>query len=167
MIEWYKDKNIGIFFDITPCVCNRYPMPSMTEFEKKSVVKYPFINKRHLEVNLFDYSKNKKYEFKIPKDYCWDGATIPRMFWRLIGSKTDPKFLIPSLIHDVLCENHGYVDNDRYFADRVFERLLYVSGVCAFNRWLMFHSVDNFQKFCGWKKDEKLVYRNGCGVVEK
>ena len=90
------------------------------------------------------------YSFTIPKGYCWDGATIPRIFWRLIGSKTDPAFLIASMIHDVLCENHNYVNNDRYFADKVFERLLYVADVPAFNRWIMFHSVDNFQKFCKW-----------------
>ena len=151
-INWYQDKNIGIFFDKTPCVTIRYATPSMTHFEKEAINKYPFINRSDLKVTLFDYKKNKKYCFTVQKDYTWDGATIPRAFWRLIGSKTDSKFLIPSLIHDVLCENHGYVDNDRYFADKVFERLLYVSDVPAFNRWLMFHSVDNFQKFCKWQK---------------
>lgn len=143
-----------ITFDSLPMVCVRYRLPTMTDAEKKSVKKYPFINKRELKVALIDKRKSKKYTFTIHKGYCWDGATIPRMFWRLIGSKTDNKFLIPSLIHDVLCENHLFVNNDRYFADKVFERLLYVSGVLAVNRWLMFHSVDNFQKFCGWEKNE-------------
>lgn len=152
MIKWYTDEEIAIEFDKIPMVSVRYPLPSMTKAEKKAISKYPFINKQNLKVKLVDKEYNINYEFTIPKDYCWDGASIPRMFWRLIGSKTDSKFLIPSLIHDVLCENHHYVDNDRYFADKVFERLLFVSGVSAFNRWLMFHSVDNFQKFCGWNK---------------
>lgn len=152
MIKWYQDKNIGIFFDKLPIVKMRYALPSMTTLEKNSINKFPFENKVALKVVLCDYKKNKEYEFSIRKDYCWDGATIPRLFWRLIGSKTESEFLIPSMIHDVLCENHSYVNNDRYFADRVFERLLYVSGVPAFNRWLMFHSVDNFQKFCDWGK---------------
>lgn len=149
-VEWYQDEKLGIYFDKIPHVGVRYALPSMTEREKKSVSKYPFINKTDLNVHLYDYATQKDYIFTIKKDYCWDGATIPRFFWRLIGSKTDSKFLIPSMIHDVLCENHAYVDFDRYFADKVFERLLYVSGVLAFNRWLMFHCVDNFQKFCGW-----------------
>ena len=75
--------------------------------------------------------------------------TIPRVFWRLIGPKTDNRFLVPSLIHDVLCENHDYIDDDRYFSTIVFERLLYVSKVNAFNRWMIKHSVDNFQKVAG------------------
>ena len=152
MIKWYQDKSIGIFFDKLPIVKMRYALPSMTTLEKISINKFPFENKVALKVVLCDYIKNKEYEFSIRKDYCWDGATIPRLFWRLIGSKTESEFLIPSMIHDVLCENHSYVNNDRYFADKVFERLLYVSGVPAFNRWLMFHSVDNFQKFCDWGK---------------
>lgn len=155
MINWYRNSKLGIFFDKTPCVTMRYATPSMTKAEKKSIDKYPFINRCELKVVLEDYKNDKKYCFAIPKDYCWDGASIPRMFWRLIGAKTDSKFLVPSMIHDVLCEHHEYVDNDRYFADKVFERLLYISDVPAFNRWLMFHSVDNYQKFCGWGKDNK------------
>lgn len=152
MLEWYKDKKIGIFFDKKPLVTMRYQTPEMSTREKKSIEKYPFWNLRDLTVWLVDYKKMVKYSFVIPQNYCWDGASIPRAFWRLIGSKTDPRFLIPSLIHDVLCENHNYVNNDRYFADKVFERLLYISGVPAPKRWVMFHSVDNFQKFCGWGK---------------
>ena len=153
MIKWYGDEEIGIFFDILPKVGVRYFLPTMTKIERESVEQYPFINKKELKVALLDRKKSKKYTFTIQKGYCWDGASIPRIFWRLIGSKTDNKFLIPSLIHDVLCENHSYVNNDRYFADKVFERLLRVSEVSAFNRWLMFHSVDNYQKFCGWSKN--------------
>lgn len=149
-VEWYKDKKIGIFFTPEPCVTYRVILPSMRTAEKNSITKYPFENKRTLRVELFDYKKGKHYEFSIPKGYCWDGASIPRLFWRLIGAKTDPRFLVPSMIHDVLCENHNYVDNDRYFADKVFERLLYCSKVNGFSRWMMFHSVDNFQKFQGW-----------------
>lgn len=149
-VEWYRDDDIGIYFTPEPCVTMRVILPSMLKVERISVTKYPFENKRRLAVELYDYKKEKKYSFVIHKHYCWDGASIPRIFWRLIGAKTDPRFLVPSLIHDVLCEDHAKVDNDRYFADKVFERLLYCSKVNAISRWLMFHSVDNFQKFQGW-----------------
>lgn len=150
MIKWYLDKKIGIEFSEQPHPCMRFVMPSMTEAEKDNINRYPFMNRKNLKVNLHDFVKDTTYSFTIPKGYKWDGATIPRMFWRLIGSKTDPAFLIPSMVHDVICEHHHYVDNDRYFADKVFERLLFVSGVPAYNRWIMFHFVDNWQKFCGW-----------------
>ena len=150
MISWYEGDEIGIQFNTMPHCCMRIITPSMTEEEKEDIEDYPFLNKKELKVRLIDYDKVKTYNFTIPKGYCWDGASIPRAFWRLIGAKTDSRFLIPSLIHDVLCENHNYVDNDRYFADKVFERLLYVSDVPALSRWMMFHSVDNYQKFKKW-----------------
>lgn len=151
MIQWYVDDEIGIFFSEEPKVCIRYIHGNETKEEKEQINKKPFINRTELKVLLIDYVESEKYEFTIPKDYTWDGASIPRMFWRLIGPKTDPKFLIPSLIHDQLCENHDYVDGDRYFSTCVFERLLFVSGVNPVSRWMMKHSVDNFQKFCDWK----------------
>lgn len=151
MIIWYKDENIGIYFSKTPHLTMRYATPESTKEEIQDINDKPFINHCELKVTLQDIKNDYKYCFTIPAKYTWDGASIPKAFWSLIGAKTDAKFLIPSLIHDVLCENHEYVNNNRYFADKVFERLLYVSGVSNFKRWLMFHSVDNFQKFCNWK----------------
>ena len=131
MITWYEDDEIGIYFDKIPDLRMQYVMPWMTDEQKEEINKKPFINLEKLKVKIVD------------------GATIPRAFWRLIGSKTDNKFLIPSLIHDVLCENHDYIEGNRYLSTIVFERLLYVSEVNAFNRWMIKHSVDNFQKLFG------------------
>lgn len=150
MIEWYADDDIKIIFDKEPDLNILYVMPWMDSKEAKEINKKPFINNSELNVILIDEIEQETYQFTIPKDYRWDGASIPRAFWRLIGSKTDNRFLVPSLIHDVLCENHDYINSDRYFSTCVFERLLYVSKVNAFSRWMIKHSVDNFQKFCGW-----------------
>lgn len=157
-IEWYRDDKYGIYFSTIPDIDNKVINKKlMTKEEIKAAKKKPLYLKNTVDVVLFDYVKNKKYEFTIKKDYDYDGATIPKFFIRLIGSKEDIRFKIASLIHDVLCENHHYVDNDRYFADKIFERCLYVSDTCAFIRWLMFHSMDNFQKFCGWNKERACL----------
>lgn len=151
MIEWYADDKLGIFFDDTPCVAIRYATPSMSEQEIKSVKKYPFINKRKLTVKLIDNIKDHTYQFEIPKGYCFDGASIPRFFQRIIGAPTDNEFLIAALVHDVLCENHQYIMNDRAFSTLVFDSLLKISEVSRLKRFLMKHSVDIFQKlFCDW-----------------
>lgn len=150
LLLWYDDEKLSIEFDTAPCIGVRYVTPSSTPAEKKSIKKFPFINKRELKVWITDKTKGYTYHFSIPKGYCYDGASIPRFFWRVIGSKTDNAFLIAALIHDVLCENHYYVNGDRYLSTIVFERLLSVGGVGGFKRWLMKHSVDNFQKFQGW-----------------
>ena len=149
MIKWYEDEEIGIFFDRIPNLNVQYTMPWMSAEEVKKINKKPFINNKKLEVKIIDFINSETYKFTIEEGYTWDGATIPRMFWRLIGSKTDNRFLVPSLTHDVLCENHNYVDGDRYLSTIVFERLLYVSKVNPFSRWMMKHSVDNAQKIIG------------------
>ena len=76
MLEYYTNQKAGIFFDDNPHVCIRYYIPSMTEEERKSIEKYPFINKKNLQVRLCDYQKDKTYNFGIPKGYCYDGASI-------------------------------------------------------------------------------------------
>ena len=152
MIEWYSDKKLGVFFDDTPCVAIRYATPSMSDAEIKSIKKFPFINKRKLTVRLIDNVKNRTYEFDIPKGYCYDGASIPKFFQRVIGAPTDNSFLIAALVHDVLCENHQYIMNDRAFSTLVFDSLLKVSEVGSFKRFLMKHSVNVYQRFCGWGK---------------
>lgn len=151
MIEWYADDELKIIFDKVPDLDVQFVMPWMTDEQIKEINEKPFICEEELRVIIVDEIEQETYEFLIPKGYTWDGATIPRVFWRLIGSKSDNRFLVPSLIHDVLCENHDYIDNQRYLSTIIFERLLYVSKVNAFNRWMIKHSVDNFQKFCGWE----------------
>lgn len=150
-IKFYEDKNLSIFFNSMPCVAVRYITPSMTQSERQAVKRFPFICKKELKVALFDHKKNKVYKFTIPKGYCFDGASIPRIFWRIIGANTDNSFLIPALIHDVLCENHNYIDNDRSFSTDVFNALLYASEVGKYKRFLMKNSVACFQTiFCHW-----------------
>lgn len=154
MINWYKSKDLSIYFDEVPYVSMRYTVPSMTDAEIKSIKKYPFINKRDLTVRIVYHKDNDRiHEFSIPKGYCYDGASIPRMFWRLIGSNTDNSFLIPALIHDYLCEHHNLILNDRRLSTEVFNALLEASQVNKFKRFLMKNSVDIFQKaFCKWGK---------------
>ena len=151
MILWYKNKEVKIFFDKIPSLGIRYFVTSMSENDRISIEKYPFINKKDLEVKLVDSKNFKTYKFTIPKGYCYDGASIPKIFWRIIGSNTDNKFLVPALVHDVLCENHSYVDSDRLFSSKVFNALLEASEVRPFKRFLMKNSVNIFQKiFCKW-----------------
>jgi hypothetical protein len=151
MIEWYADEEIKIIFDKVPELNVQIIMPWMTPEQVKEINEKPFICEEELRVVIVDEIEQEQFEFLIPQYYTWDGASIPRVFWRLIGSKSDNRFLVPSLIHDVLCENHDYIDSQRYLSTIIFERLLYVSKVNAFNRWMIKHSVDNFQKFCGWE----------------
>ena len=154
-IMWYEDDELAIGFSTFPNVAVRYITPTATKDEIKSIKKYPFICKNELKVTLFDDEKENVYMFKIPKGYCYDGASIPRLFWRVVGSNTDNNFLIPALIHDVLCEHHDYINNDRAFSTKVFNALLKAGKVNSVKRCFMKNSVAMFQTlFCGWKKGD-------------
>ena len=45
-------------------------------------------------------------EFRIPLGFSWDGASIPRLTWSIIGDPTEPDFWAASLIHDWLYLTH-------------------------------------------------------------
>lgn len=149
---WYEDSEYLIAFSDIPDVrelqINKFIMDKK---EIEDIKKKPYKLYNDITVYLEEKTKNNQYLFDIKKGYRYDGASIPKAFWRLIGSKGDVRFLIGALIHDYMCENHNVVEYNRYFADKIFERCCYVGGTCAFIRWLMFHCVDNYQKFCGWK----------------
>lgn len=152
-IAWQDDSICRVGFSAVPDIGNKeINNKVMSKAEIKAAKKKPLYLKNTVEVCLIDKVKNKTYTFTINAGYDYDGASIARIFWRLIGSKENIEFKVAALVHDVLCENHHYVDDDRYFADKTFERLLEVGDVGAIRRWVMFHSVDNFQKFCGWGK---------------
>ena len=155
-IDWACDENVLIAFDREPIVQVRVIKPEMNNLERQSVRRFPFVCKKPLKVLIYDNKKFKQYNFNIRENYCFDGATIPRFFWRVIGSNAGNECLIAALVHDVLCENHQYTDNDRELSSKVFRALLVASGVSKFKAQIMYLAVDNFQKFCDWG----LAYNN-------
>jgi len=153
MFIWQEDEFCKVCFDVIPDIENKNINKSvMSKEEIKKAKKKPLYVKNKVNVFLQDKRKECAYIFTIKAGYDYDGASIPRLLWRIVGSKENIEFRVAALIHDILCENHDYVNYDRYFADRVFEKLLEVGDVGPIRRWLMSHSVDNFQKFCGWKE---------------
>jgi len=152
MINWYEGDYIGIQFNHTPDVCMRIILPSMSQDEKEDITRKPFLNKKDLKVRLIDYDKLKTYDFTIAKGYTWDGMTIPRFAWSLIGmSKENSSGLIASMIHDYLCTHKNIIDNDKSFSTNVFNALLEVSEVNKFKRFIMKNCVACFQTlFCKW-----------------
>lgn len=152
-IDWACDEYVLIAFDREPVVQVRVIKPDMTKLERQSVIRYPFVCKKPLRVLIYDHKKFKQYHFIIRENYCYDGASIPKFFWRVIGSNANNEFLVAALIHDVLCENHQYVDNDRELSSKVFRALLIASGVGEMKANLMYKAVDLWQSLKGqWGK---------------
>lgn len=151
-VLWYEDDDMQICFSCIPKVVERFITPYHSDDEKKQIRKKPYKNLKDLDIYIWDENTEQAYTFTIPKGYTYDGASIPRLFWRLVGANTDNTFMIAACIHDWMCEHHECVGHNRYLSTIVFNNLLKVGGVNPFKRWIMKHSVDSFQKFCGWEK---------------
>ena len=70
-----------------------------------------------------------------------DGASIPRFFWRLIGSPFVGKFRRASVIHDVYCDSKSRPAQDVH---DVFKEMMEVDGVGKVKRNMMYQAVNNF-----------------------
>ena len=148
MIFCNKD-NIRISSDVTPCVGARTILPIMPESEQKDIEKKPFINKRNITYTI---ETDNLYTIFIPKNYTWDGASIPFGFRWILGGKGNPQFLVASCVHDKMCENKYLVDYDRHLSSVIFKELLLACGCSKFKAEVMFLAVDNFQKLVKeWK----------------
>lgn len=115
----------------------------------KEQMKKPYINVKRCVFTIF--YKEEQFVILCEKGYDWDGASIPFGFRWIIGAKGSPQFLVPSMVHDKLCENHHFIKNDRYLSSLILRELLIAYGVGKFKANIMFNAVDNFQKlFGGW-----------------
>lgn len=102
---------------------------------------------------------------KLPKDHpdfwTWNGASIPRFFWRIMGSPFVGLHRRPSVLHDWLWtqakrqEKQTFKDRRRTyrFANRVFWDAMIACGEprwSAYVKWLATAFWASFQKG-GWR----------------
>lgn len=143
LVDSTKD-NLKIYVDVEPT-----PTVKSSRICSKEEMQKPYVNTERCMFTIF--YKDEQFVICCEKGYDWDGASIPFGFRWLIGPKGSPKFLVPSMVHDKLCENHSFVKNDRYLSSLVLRELLIAYKVCKFKANVMFNVVDNFQKlFEGW-----------------
>lgn len=142
--------NIKIESDKTPDVNARVILPEMSDVEKADIRKKPFIN--NVDVTFTIVFDGVEYRIFIPKNYTWDGATIPFGFRWILGGKGNPAFLVASCVHDKLCECKWLVNNNRALSSLIFKELLLACGCGELKAKIMYFAVDNFQKLCGWEK---------------
>jgi hypothetical protein len=84
-------------------------------------------------------------EVSIPALWRWDGASIPRPLWWIIGRPKDPRFALASLVHDWICEE-AETRPQRVFGDAVFLWLLRDAGVPAWRHYAMFLAVTMYRR---------------------
>lgn len=104
-----EEQVISINFDKTPDIRIRVIDDADTEPTKQNKIKYPFELFNTIMVHIL--TNKRMFRFDIPIGFVWDGATINRIFWRIIGSKTDNSFLISSMLHDYLLDEAIHIIN--------------------------------------------------------
>lgn len=129
-----------------PCIVVREVLPSDDEKTIKDKNRKPF--QANKVANLKVTYGDKTYILSNVTGYTWDGASIPFK----IG-KGNMKLLIPSMYHDLCCENKGLVDYNRKLSSMIFKELLIQCHVNKLTANIMYESVNIYQMFMnGWKK---------------
>lgn len=87
----------------------------------------------------FGFVDSNGVEWWARKGDIIDGASIPRFFWRVIGSPFVGFYREPSVIHDVYCKNKSRSAQDTHDC---FKEMMIVNGVNDFKADTMFNAVN-------------------------
>ena len=149
-----KEKVISISFNIEPDVRIRVINDSDTKETKQSKIKYPF--ELHNTITVTVITSYRTFKYDIYNGYTWNGADIPKFFYRIIGSRTSNEFLIASLLHDYMLEFKTYIINEilygqinkkeyRRLTSLIFREKIKTQGTSVIKANIMSWAVDVFQ----------------------
>lgn len=101
-------------------------------------VKIALLPKNKAELLEDFYYENDYYKITVKPGFVFDGASIPKFFWRLIGHPFSYKLIRAALIHDILYATE-YLN--RQTADDLFSAMLDESDVLDWKEYLMYTAV--------------------------
>ncbi len=110
-------------------------------------------------VESFEYIDGNGRSWKVPGGVRVDGASIPSIFWPIIGGPFEGKYRNASVIHDYFCENRKRSWQDVH---RVFQEAMLASGVDRAKAYVMYKAVEEFGP--RWEEpriDPKCLKPNG------
>lgn len=81
--------------------------------------------------------------FLIPKGFLSDGASIPKMLWKLIGTPFNPSFVEAAFVHDYLWS----IGFDGKKTDRAFYNILKANGVGSVRAKVMYIAVSAYRSY--------------------
>jgi hypothetical protein len=101
-------------------------------------------------------NNGKKYTLTAPQGFTWDGATIPRPLWSIIGYYPTGIMLAASLWHDLIYVEKGKIYNvysgehefvSRKHCDQLFYAHMLQSGVAEKAARTMYQTIRVFGRF--------------------
>ena len=129
------------------------------EFKGRILAEWLPDNRKMQLAEPFEFISPDGRRWPVPAGTVVDGASIPKVFWSIIGGPFEGAYRGPSVVHDYYC-----VVRTRGFRDvhRMFHEAMLAAGVGDRRARLMFEAVDRFGPT--WD-DPKIDPK--CEVVDK
>ena len=94
-----------------------------------------------------------EYNITVKSGFVFDGASIPKALWSIIGSPMTGGYQRAGCLHDALYASQIL---DRKIADDIFLESMKSDGVSYFKRYSMYWAVRSFG-YSAWNENKKSI----------
>lgn len=156
-----KEQIVSIKIEPYPDIRDRDIFDTDAEEIKLQKIKYPY--EIYNTVTVFIETNKRKFDFDVYNGYYWNGADIIKPLWVLVGSRYNPEFRIPSMVHDYILQFRKYmlkevlkdkmtVSEYRRLTSLIFRELLKKQGTNTIKSNIMSWCVDVYQHYFNRKQ---------------
>lgn len=103
----------------------------------------PVLDKNYYELIESWMVRTPYGDFTVPAGFMYDGASIPRFFWRVTGGPFQSPRCIAALAHDYLYATHKV---DRATADIIYRDMQFALGIAKYKARIEYRALRLF----GW-----------------
>jgi hypothetical protein len=111
------------------------------KFRGKIVAEWMSDGRKMKLLQSLEYVSSEGVPWPVPMGTMVDGASIPSVFWSVIGGPFEGLYRGPSVIHDFYCSTRLRTSTDVH---KVFYDAMLTTGVGPKQAWLMYQAVLRF-----------------------
>jgi hypothetical protein len=115
----------------------------MNQNKLKQPINVPIGKRKYQLVQDYNYK-----EITVPKGFIYDGASIPRFLWSIVGLRPDGLIRAAALVHDWLYQNSGKISKIKSFtrkeSDVIFKMLMEEADISNYKCQLAYYAVRVF-----------------------
>lgn len=108
----------------------------------------PVLEKNYYELIEPWHVRTPYGDFTVPAGFTYDGASIPRFFWRVTGGPFQSPRCIAALLHDYLYATHKV---DRATADKIYRDMQIALGIAKYKARIEYRVLRIFGGLA-WRK---------------
>jgi hypothetical protein len=118
-----------------------YAADGKGEYRGKLISEWLADGRRMKLLEPLEYIDPSGRRWLVPSGTVVDGASIPQVFWSVIGAPFSGPYRNASVVHDYFCDTRSRPYPDVH---RVFYDAMKTSGVAERKAWVMYKAVENF-----------------------